>query len=236
MICNDFDTVVHRKNVPLQAFLVKFEYRMAQVGVKQRNSNVEMLRIVIMFGILLRHVTWHGFGLEDMTPNATIECGFMNSLCVSLFAPSVDLFVLVSGYFSIKLRTSSLVRMEIEALFYSYVLAVVMYFMFRDLGVPVYRVAFPVLCRHWWFLSTYILLMFVAPVLNEGVKKLTERQHLMIILAMVVLNGIGKLLCFEIGGSDFRSFVIVYLIGQYLALYKDRWKALGDCKTMLIGG
>lgn len=209
---------------------------MIQVLRKQRNSNVEMLRIVIMFGILLRHVTWHGFGLADMTDGATVDYGFMNSLCVSLFAPSVDLFVLISGYFSIKLKKSSLVRMEVQALFYSYVLAVIMYFMFRDLVVPVHRVAFPVLCSHWWFLSTYILLMFVAPIINEGVKRLTEKQHLLIIMSMVVLNGVGKLLGFEIGGSDFRSFIIVYLIGQYLALYKDKYKALYNCKTMLTGG
>lgn len=203
---------------------------------KQRNSNVEMLRIVIMFGILLWHVTWHGFGLVNTSVNEALDYGFMNSLCISLFAPSVDLFVLISGYYSIKLRKSSLLRMEVQAVFYSYLLAVIMYFMFRDLGVSVIRVALPVLCNHWWFLSTYVLLMFAAPVINEGVKKLTERQHLLIILSMVVLNGVGKLLNTDISGYDFLSFIIVYLTGQYLSLYKDKYSVLSNCETMLTGG
>lgn len=203
----------------------------------QRNSNVEMLRIVLMFGILLWHVTVHGYGLAHMSEgNVSVEHPLVNALCTALFAPCVNLFVLISGYYGMKLKTMTLLRFELQAVFYSYVLAVVMYFAFHDLGTSLVSVAFPVIGNHWWFLHTYIMLLLLSPVINEGVKRLTERQHLAIIALLVIINGIGFLLRRVPNGSNLQSFILVYIIGQYLWLYRDKYRRLYNCKLLLIGG
>lgn len=92
---------------------------------KTRNTNVEVLRMLIMFGILLWHVTVHGYGLAHMEEYGmlTIEHDFMNSLSVAMFAPCVDLFVLISGYYGIKFSFKTMVRFEGQAVFYSYLTA-----------------------------------------------------------------------------------------------------------------
>lgn len=198
-----------------------------------RNSNVEMLRIVIMFGILLWHVTMHGYGMAKELP---AEHGFMNSLCIALFVPCVNLFVLISGYYGIKLKLSSIARFEAQAVFYSYAIAVVMYFAFHDLGAPLITVSLPVLGKRWWFLTTYLMLTLAAPVLNEGVKRLTKRQLLLSIAGLIAINSIGKMLKLDGGGSDFQTFMIVYLTGRFLRFYKEDYKVFSNCKAMLIGG
>lgn len=199
---------------------------------KQRNTNVEVLRMLVMFGILLWHVTVHGYGLAHMAQNgvSVIDHEFMNSLCVALFAPCVNLFVLISGYYGIHFSLKTICRFEAQAVFYSVVMAAVVWFAFGELNAGKLAVVFPVLRNRWWFLTTYILLFTFAPIINEGVRRLTERQHLTLIALFCALNAIATH-----NGSCMQSFLLVYLIGRYLNMYKDKRKILTNKKIITLG-
>ena len=71
-----------------------------QIGAKKqpsqsvRQSNLELLRIVAMFFIVVGHVFWHGFHQE-----ASLHVPVRSVVIIG-----VNLFVLISGYFGINLR------------------------------------------------------------------------------------------------------------------------------------
>lgn len=201
----------------------------------QRNSNVEMLRILIMFGILLWHITVHGFGLAHISGNMKIEHEFINSLCTALFAPCVNLFVLISGYYGMKFKASTLVRFEAQAVFYSFSITVLMFLLFDIMSVKIFIKAFiPVIGCKWWFLNTYLMLLILSPILNEGIAKLSKKQLLAIIVLLLILNGIGYLIRLSENGSNLQSFILIYIIGQFLRRYKDEYKIFTKRKAMLI--
>lgn len=202
---------------------------------KLRNTNVEVLRMLVMFGILLWHVTVHGYNLAHMEKYnmLTIEHDFMNSLSVALFVPCVDLFVLISGYYGIKFSFKTLAKFEGQAIFYSYITALGAILLLGDYSKLPQRL-FPIIGNRWWFLTTYVMLCIIAPILNEGIKRLTEKQHLSMIFLLVIINGFGYLIIRHTqNGSNLQSFILVYIIGRYLHTYKDKFKIFTDMRVIV---
>lgn len=203
---------------------------------KQRNTNVEVLRTLVMFGILLWHVTVHGYGLAHMGEMNTlvVEHDFINSLSVAMFAPCVDLFVLISGYYGIRFSFKTLARFEGQAIFYSYIMIIGAFLLLGHCSGMAGRL-FPIMGNRWWFLTTYVMLFIIAPLLNEGIKRLTESQHRTMILLLVIINCFGYLLISHIpNGSNLQSFILVYIIGRYLHDYKDKFKIFSDMRMIAL--
>ena len=89
---------------------------------KLRNSSFELLRIISMLLIVAHHFVVHG--KFDLTSMFNKNIFFLQSL--SMFGKlGVNLFVLISGYFSCMqpspphIKFSKLIKLEIEVIFYS---------------------------------------------------------------------------------------------------------------------
>ena len=70
--------------------------------MKVRNSNIEILRLVLMVAILGWHILIYGFGLKDMESTTCISEGcFPNEnmalALTSLFAPATYCFMFITG-------------------------------------------------------------------------------------------------------------------------------------------
>lgn len=201
--------------------------------MKERNSNIELLRIISLFGILLWHVTMHGFGYKDINESAP-DLIWENTLIAAIFVPCVNIFVLISGYFGIRLNIKSILRLESQSLFYGWTKVII----FLILGVPFAKGAIlPTIGGDWWFLKCYALLMLASPVLNAGIKQLKDRQLLYIITGWILLNGLGSIIRKDINGFNFTSLFLVYMIGAYIRRMHEAGNLfISKCKYMLIGG
>lgn len=85
----------------------------------------------------------------------------------------------------------------------------------------VYESFFPITLGHYWFITAYISLCFIAPLLNYFVKKLTKSQFKYLIIVITILYGIigpffNPSYIFE-GG--FANIIYIYLIGAYIRLH-----------------
>lgn len=68
-----------------------------ETKAKERESNIELLRIVLMFSIILHHLTLHNnlIGIDGINKNiAIILCGFAKV--------AVNCFILIMGFFANK--------------------------------------------------------------------------------------------------------------------------------------
>ena len=74
-----------------------------------RQSNIEILRIVAMILIVLHHLCIYG-----------IKGGMTIEVIDSITIIGVNIFLLISGYFSIKLKWHSLVNLILLCLFYNF--------------------------------------------------------------------------------------------------------------------
>ena len=86
------------------------------VMAKQRESNIELLRLVVMAFIVLHHFIFHGlgqyrflsFGKTPLLSSSQIDYALIVD---SFLIAAVDVFILISGYFSIKFKASGFVKL-----------------------------------------------------------------------------------------------------------------------------
>lgn len=101
----------------------------SSVSHGQRNSSIELLRILCMMFIVGLHVI--GFGVEAPYRTGLPLGGEDYMLCKALdtlFSTAVDTFVLISGYFAIRLKLRKIAKIWLMVLFYSYSVFIIKYF------------------------------------------------------------------------------------------------------------
>lgn len=93
--------------------------------IKVRNSNIEILRFALMIAIFLWHLLMHGCGFKDI---GHVEYGYNIHLTLvlsALFAPAVNCFMFISGWFGIKFKIEKVVKLSIVCIISAFVCLVI---------------------------------------------------------------------------------------------------------------
>lgn len=127
----------------------------------------------------------------------------------------VALFFTITGYFQINRAKISLKKVVIETIFYAIFIQVVAVLLeIGSLGALV-RSIIPIASGSWWYVSSYVLLMFCSPTINTYYLKLNAKQK-RFVLAFVWLF---LYLLPYIFGAQYYSLergILFYLIGAYI--------------------
>lgn len=205
--------------------------------VKKREANLELLRIIAMLMVIALHYFGKGealisFGQEGYNYNTTISWIFE-----SLSYCATNLYVLISGYFLVNssFKIEKLIKLWIQILFYSLIIFAVCYLF--HIGDPaeyadIYGKAhfvFPVLTKHYWFASIYIVFYLLSPFMAKLVNALTKKQLSTLIIIMCIfyttLLTTTVILAYDWHdkGMGIIWFFILFLIAGYIRLYgKDK--------------
>lgn len=83
---------------------------------KERNSSIELFRILAAFSVLIGH--FNGWFLGDLAVIQRPETisGYGQTLIASLCAVCINCFIIISGYFGIRLRLKTLWNFIIQLL------------------------------------------------------------------------------------------------------------------------
>lgn len=187
----------------------------------QRQSNMELLRVIAMFMVLVVHSDFAALGLPDKAEFTTGTIpALWRTLVESAALVCVNLFILISGYFSIKLKWKSMANFLFQVLFWStlpYVGAVLVGLKPWDTGLILNCLA----AKDYWFPQEYLLLMLLSPALNAFTDNRPSKEVATVIVAFLVVEcTMGWL---DIWPSVFRrgysvlSFIGLYLIGRYIS-------------------
>lgn len=190
----------------------------------KRSSNFELLRIVCMLLIIYGHIMMvHGYE----------EVGDTSWLINHMFGPfcdiAVNVFVLISGYFGIKLTTKKLWKLNWMVTFYCVVFLLMGYAMgFHGFEARKDWMQFvPVVTKQYWFITVYFALCLVSPFLNKLVEVLEKEMYKKLLLTcfalFVVLPTFADILNFKTitldSGYGLINFMFLYLFGRYLRLH-----------------
>ena len=196
------------------------------VRKKTRQSNIELLRCISMFFVLMLHVNYVCVGdvqYSDLVNNPLNASTRMFLEHLSIVA--VNVFVLISGWFSIHPTWKSVSNLLFQVMFFSFLL-LGWQILFYD--VPSTLNMFLSLYPRGtlWFIPAYLGLMVLAPILNSFAEHASRRQFLMVLFSFFTFQlfyGLLKDLAhFHYGYSTF-SFVGIYLLARYMYLYPIRW-------------
>ena len=186
--------------------------------MRQRQSNMELCRIVAIVMVLVLHSDFAVFGWPETMQDLHMPLLIAECFCIV----AVPVFVMISGYFSIHLKFKSVVNLAYICLFCA--ILKTLYNVVTNQPFDINNLFF--ISRSNWFIPVYLGLMFFSPALNALCEKLDKKQ-LGITLTTILLFtfymgyfparpqcGIGM----NNGGSVYE-FMLYYLIGRYIRLY-----------------
>lgn len=198
--------------------------------MKKRQSNFEALRLTAMALV----VTLHYLSKGNVLLPLVYEQGWLNWAAWLLEAAAfvaVNVYVLLTGYFMCqsKFRLGRLLQIVLEVWFYSLVIPLLLgAFGVVDLGaLTIYDwliLIFPLSMQHYWFLSVYVLLVLISPLLNRAIAAMNQKQlagaAILVGLPQVVLKSVLPLtFTMDDEGWGILWFVELYLIAAYIRKY-----------------
>ena len=197
--------------------------------MKKRDNNLDLLRIISMLMVVCIHaVGWGGLVEGALIPGTANW--YLGNAMQTLSLQAVNCFVLISGYFlcTSQFRLRKLVSTWLQAAFYSvgiYVLLVLLHgktaFSLKEL-IKCGRV---VTMDRYWFVTDYILLYCLFPVLNFAIRSMNRKQHVLTCGALLLVFSVVPNIVYVVdysginGGYSLTWFCILYLIAAYFRLY-----------------
>ena len=194
-----------------------------------RNSNVEILRIIAIILIIVSHFATHGFLLQD----SSVPFSY-NKILLNLFqfggGIGVNLFVIISSWYMLnsKFTFKKLMKICGATWFYS----IIIYLLFAFVLTPetnlnnktIIYTLFPILLKRNWFITDYILLMLFTPILNIIIKNIDQQTYKKLLIGILTIS------CFIAGfihqilpeiSANLSWFIILYLLIGYIKNYVD---------------
>lgn len=148
-----------------------------------------------------------------------------------IFHSGVVLFVLISGYFSIRLSVKSVLKLLLPILIY-YVPAMIVYGGIGFLGGVFWLSKSP-----YWFVKVYLLLLLLSPYINRLWDKTNRKQHVYIISALAFFSVYMGTIYGEISlvdGKNIVHFVLLYYIGRTISDYRKKLNSIGSIRPFLL--
>lgn len=181
--------------------------------VKERQSNFELCRLASILLVMLVHTTYTTLGSNICFGVLLLE-GF------SIIG--VNVFVMLTGYFSTSPKKSNLINLAFICLFWMIVRVGILY----AFGEPLkFKYAFFITSSNW-FIPSYIGLLFLTPMLNSFCDSANKRSlvggAIILIVLEIWFNWLPPTPVVKWGiqnGYSVLSFAILYLLARAIRLY-----------------
>ena len=211
----------------------------------KRRSNFEWLRILAMAMIITLHYMFKGGMLLSAADDVSASNLILWSLTY-LSICAVDAYVLISGYFLVEteFKLRRLLGLIVQILEYSLLITAVMIFTGQVslAEIDLYSwigYVFPIGTEEYWFITAYVFMYVLSPVLGAGAKALSERKLRIAILTLLLFTTLEKTILpmalpTDRSGYEFGWFIILYLIAAYIRLYGIKWLENSMIKSWLL--
>ena len=193
--------------------------------VSIRKSNMELLRLMSMFLVLVIHANtaYQPWPIDQTAVQAVpVQC-FFRFLIESLCIVCVNAFVLLSGWFGIKFSFKRLLSFIFQVLFFSLVLCLLPNRYGRNLLIDI------VTLYQYWFVRAYIILFILSPALNLFVEHASKKVFQNVLIAFFVMQTVFSYISnssrFDDGFSPI-PFLGLYLLSRYIRIYQPKFATL----------
>lgn len=206
---------------------------------KTRESGIELLRIIAMLMVMFVHADFLAMGAPssaDVINN--VADASVRVWIQALTMCCVDIFVLISGWFSINPKIKSVSAFLFQCLFFYIGLYIVLMLLGQtNLSVKGLKICI-VATKLNWFIKSYLFLYILAPVLNTYVQQIdrkTQRNVLLAFYSMLFVYGWLFDATYEIAnGCSTLSFIGLYLLARYIRLFQPKLVSMPRKRYLLI--
>lgn len=197
----------------------------------ERNTNLEVLRIVSIFLIVAHH---YYYNIIQFSANIYETHKNFIDCFASGGKIGVAFFVMITGYFMVnsKITLKKILSIMSPVWFYSYLflLAYVVFIGVNSMSLKILvKSLLPIATGHYWFITAYIFLIIFSPFFNKLIH-LLQREQLKFALMMLffIWCFLGTFLNAKIWYNDPVFFIFLYSVAAYIRLYVD----VSSCSTL----
>lgn len=185
-------------------------------GVINRQSNIELLRIVAMSMILIHH-----FIVHVLYPDTTARMPGSFFFYYPFFICGVNLFFMISGYFGIKLSIKGILKIAMLLIVFRLANGGLMLltgnpvpsnYLFKTFLLPLSK-------EYYWFIAVYLGLMITAPFLNKALQEMPlpklRGAILLFTLFTIYSCWFGRNEC-NSSGYTYGQAIYIYCLARYI--------------------
>lgn len=193
---------------------------------KERDSNIELYRIVLMLLIVAHHYVVNS-GVMDLIYNTPLS---IKSIFLLIFGAwgkvGINCFLLITGYYMCKSNISlkKYVKLLFEIEFYRIIIFLILYLTnntsFEMIGFI--KMLLPVNAIKYNFSGCFLVFYLLIPFINILINNMKRKQHLSLIFVLLFFYSFMAhlLKIYEVAINYVSVYFIIYLIGSYIRLYK----------------
>lgn len=197
---------------------------------KKRKSNIEILRLICMFFVLIHHTIVHVFPLTESVSTPSFFLKLLDTLAYC----AVPVFVLISGYFGVRPSLKGFLSLYTQCAFYQFILTLSTLCLnchgfgkWMLLSADVWATTLMPFTHSpwWWFMTTYICLYLLSPILNTSILSLDRNKYIGALLLLTIVNVYfgwrfdAERMLVNHNGYCVMNFIYLYFIGRFIALY-----------------
>ncbi len=162
-----------------------------------------------MIFIVIWHISIHAQKGELASHN------YITAFCIT----GVNLFILISGYFGIRLNWKNLLTLMSTVAFYTLATILCKWFITDSrptLGIIASFFA-PFCNTDWWFINSYFHLLLLSPIINIALEKASIKQYryiLGVFLFMSCIAGFFFKNFINYDGYNTFQFLTIYIVGN----------------------
>lgn len=187
---------------------------------QQRNSSIELLRIICIFFILLMHA---------LPQNDVTEFNKFLRYPINIGNIGVSCFILISGYYGLKFKSFRFVQLILLTTFYS----LFTFFLNHGwvLNLSTLKAAFVIPLYSNWFITCYLFLMWLSPYIDIFIVNCEEKKFKK--LLMILFIGFSLIptalntpyyTVVTHGGKCLVYMLFVYMTGRYIRVREKKEK------------
>ncbi|WP_080988063.1 acyltransferase family protein [Bifidobacterium animalis] len=216
-----------------------------------RNSNIELLRLIAMFMIVVCHCAYstdNGMWvtLEPLSFNKFIfQVVFLSGGWIgNVIFFTISVWFLLDKHITIKNSFKRIWLLERELLFWSLILFTLTLFLKKmniydgEIISLAPKSVLPLSFDLWWYPTSYALFLLLLPYLSRGLQSLGKRMHQALAMSLLFIWGIAALIPkieFNLNKPSVFTFLYLFIL---IAYYKWYMKDFSNrtCAWMIVSG
>lgn len=200
-----------------------------------RDSNMELLRIIAMLLIMVIHASNRALPMpdsENIVANPTST--FLQFTARGFSIMGVDIFVMLSGWYGIRLRLSRLSELLFQILFFGILCLFAKYIVMN--GQLPFSLSKTILTlfilddSSYWFIKCYLGLCLFAPVLNAFVEHATKQQFVLTLYGLFsfqfIFGWVFEATTWIRAGYSLPFFMCLYLLARFMRVHQPKFVQL----------
>lgn len=194
-----------------------------QIVKKERDSNLELYRIIVMLLIVAHHYVVNSdlFSVIESSAYSAVSGAML--IFGAWGKTGINCFLLITGYFMCKSSYSlrKFVKLYLQIIFYSLLIYGIFCVTGHDTFSPVkaFFKLFPFTNVKTDFINCFLLFYLFIPFINVLINNLDQRQHGILTLIMLFIYTFLPSVMMRVAYNYVTWFFVLYLISSYIRLY-----------------